>query len=159
MNKKSIVAVIAIIVLIAGAIGYVATAPKTKMAAPTTNAQAEATQKDDATNAQSDPLPAGSYKDYTEDAVTSTNGTKLLFFHAPWCPQCRALEASIKKDGLPHGVTVFKVDYDTNQDLRRNYGVTIQTTLVKIDDSGNKIASYVAYDEPVFSAVERELLP
>lgn len=29
---------------------------------------------------------------------------------------------------------------------------------VKIDNQGNKVASYVAYKEPQFSSVERELL-
>jgi len=100
----------------------------------------------------------GSYVTYSEAAILDTVGTKLLFFHAPWCPQCRAMEASIESDGIPSGVTVFKVDYDSNQALRQKHGVTLQTTFVKIDDQGNKIASYVAYEEPQFSAVERELL-
>jgi thiol-disulfide isomerase/thioredoxin len=99
------------------------------------------------------------YADYSQDATTKTDTTKLLFFHASWCPQCRSIEQSIKKDGLPSGVTVFKVDYDTNQELRQKYGVTIQTTFVKIDSNGNKLAAYVAYEEPTFSSVQRELLP
>ncbi len=68
------------------------------------------------------------------------------------------MEASIQQRGIPSGVTVFKVDYDSNQSLRQQYGVTLQTTFVKVDDEGNKVASYVAYEEPRFSSVERELL-
>lgn len=101
---------------------------------------------------------AGAYTPYDPERVASTRGTKLLFFHAPWCPQCRALEASINSDGVPEGVTIFKVDYDSNQALRQKYGVTIQTTVVKIDDEGNKVDSLVAYDDPSIEAVERELL-
>ncbi len=97
----------------------------------------------------------GQYVDYSPELVSSTPGTKLLFFHAPWCSQCNALESDIEASGLPDGVTIFKVDYDSNQDLRQEYGVTIQTTMVKVDDDGNKIDSYVAYEEPTFDNVER----
>ena len=81
-----------------------------------------------------------------------------MFVHAPWCPQCRSLEESIKTTVLPDNVTIFKVDYDSNQALRQQYGVTLQTTFVKVNDEGEKTDSYVAYDEPVFASVERELL-
>jgi len=101
---------------------------------------------------------AGTYTPYDPEKVASTKGTKLLFFHAPWCPQCRALEASIDENGVPEGVTIFKVDYDSNQALRQKYGVTIQTTVVKIDDEGNKLDSVVAYDDPSIETVQRELL-
>jgi thiol-disulfide isomerase/thioredoxin len=101
----------------------------------------------------------GEYSDYAAEKVGTANGTVLLFFHASWCPQCREIEASIERDGLPNNVTVLKVDYDSNQILRQRYGVTLQTTFVKVDASGSKIASYVAYEEPRFSAVARELLP
>ncbi len=99
------------------------------------------------------------YVTYSDDIVAKTSGTKILFFHAPWCPQCRALEASIKAGTIPTGVTIIKVDYDSHQALRQQYGVTIQTTLVKVDDTGNLIKKYVAYDEPTLSAVSQNLLP
>jgi thiol-disulfide isomerase/thioredoxin len=107
-------------------------------------------------------LPApvkGKYADYSAEAVLAAKGDKVLFFYAPWCPQCRALEKSIMSQTLPDNLTIFKVDYDSNQALRAKYGVTLQTTLVKIDDNGNKLKSYVAYDEPTFEAVKRELFP
>lgn len=100
---------------------------------------------------------AGSYIDYSQSAIADTAGTKLLFFYAPWCPQCRALESDIKTSGVPKGVTVIKVDYDTNQQLRQKYGVTIQTTVVRIDDSGNLTKKYVAYDEPSIDSVIKNL--
>jgi thiol-disulfide isomerase/thioredoxin len=159
MDRKVVLVVIGIIVLIGGAMTYVllsqrqgSTADKVipVVPAPTTPKSPPAPQ------AQNQP---GAFVDYSEAAVASTMGTKLLFFHAPWCPQCRELEASIKNDGIPSGVTIFKVDYDSHQTLRQKYGVTIQTTFVKIDADGTKLASYVAYEEPQFSSVRRELLP
>jgi len=160
MNKKLSFAVAGIVILITGAVAYVLLTPETTVGPAVTsttnnkddNAQPEAVASNDTQ------VKPGVYTEYSEQAVLATSGTKVLFFHAPWCQQCREMEASINKDGLPSGVTVFKVDYDSNQSLRAKYGVTIQTTFVKVDDKGNKIESYVAYEEPQFSSVERELL-
>jgi thiol-disulfide isomerase/thioredoxin len=101
---------------------------------------------------------ADSYVDYRDGIIADTSGTKLLFFHAPWCPQCRALEADIKSQGVPDGVSIIKVDYDNNQQLRREYGVTIQTTVVRVDDDGKLVEKFVAYDDPSLDAVIKELL-
>lgn len=101
---------------------------------------------------------AGQYVDYSPGIIASTSGTKLLFFHAPWCPQCRALEADIKKQGVPSGVAIIKVDYDSNQDLRKKYGVTLQTTVVRVDDQGELVSKFVAYDDPSLSSVVENLL-
>jgi len=123
-----------------------------------------------ATEAPSSPAPAGQtetpkevdadvdapgvYTEYSESAVADAKGTKLLFFYAPWCPQCRELDASIRSSTLPDNLTILKVDYDTNQALRQKYGVTLQTTLVQVDDAGEKVKSFVAYDSPTFDAVK-----
>ena len=37
--------------------------------------------------------------------------------------------------------------------------MTIQTTLVKVDDDGELISKHVAYDEPTLAAVSRRLFP
>jgi thiol-disulfide isomerase/thioredoxin len=100
----------------------------------------------------------GAYVTYNADNFTATAGTRILFFHASWCPQCRQLDSDINKSTLPAGVTIFKVDYDSNQDLRKKYGVTVQTTLVKVDSNGNLLEKFVAYDDPSFSKVQAELL-
>lgn len=156
MNKKVSFVIVGIAILIASAVTYVLITPSQKneggATVETKTAQPEVKASE---STRADP---GIYTDYSEQAVLTTTGTKILFFHAPWCPQCREIEASINKDGIPSGVTVFKVDYDSNQELRNKYRVTLQTTFVKVDDKGNKIASYVAYEEPRFSSVERELL-
>lgn len=101
----------------------------------------------------------GQYIDYRADVIAATPGTKILFFHAPWCPQCRKLEQSIKSGAIPGGVTIIKVDYDSNQALRKKYGVTIQTSLVRVNDVGELEKRYVAYDTPSLSAITENLLP
>lgn len=100
----------------------------------------------------------GAYIDYSEEAISNTTGVKILFFHAPWCPQCRALEADIRSKGVPDGVTIIKVDYDTNQALRKKYGVALQTTLVRINDNSELVMKFVAYDEPSVEAIKNKLL-
>lgn len=101
---------------------------------------------------------AGNYLDYTSELASQSSGTTILFFHAPWCPQCRELEKSIKNSPIPSEVTILKVDYDSNQDLRKKYGVTRQTTLVKIDNQGKEIKKFVAYDDPSLEALIKNLL-
>lgn len=125
-------------------------------ATPSSITQSEPARTPDATarpDATTEPAPApGAYVDFSEEALATARGTRVLFFHAPWCPQCRALEADILASGVPEGITVLKVDYDANQDLRQQYGVTLQTTVVALDESGGGAASFVAYDEPTLDA-------
>ena len=109
-------------------------------------------------SSETDGQTKGSYVDYYEGVIAATSGHKIIFFHAPWCPQCRALEADIKTGLIPGGLTIIKTDYDSMQELRQKYGVTIQTTLVKVDDQGNLIKKYVAYDEPTLDNLVANLL-
>jgi thiol-disulfide isomerase/thioredoxin len=93
-------------------------------------------------------LAEGAYIDYEDGMIEATSGPKALFFHASWCPKCRALDEDLRAEGAPDGLTVFKVDYDSSTDLRQRYGVTLQTTIVFVDDAGGKISSVVLYDDP-----------
>lgn len=101
---------------------------------------------------------AGRYVDYSGSVIADTTGQKILFFHAPWCPQCRQLEQSITSGVIPENVTIIKVDYDSMQSLRQQYGVTLQTTVVLVDDAGQLVKKFVAYDEPSLGRVVQELL-
>lgn len=158
MNKKLLIIAAGIILLIIGSIAYLTLTPRTAPSVPPAEQSTPVVQNETDSPKTAEDKP-GEYSDYTAQKVSAARGTILLFFHASWCPQCREIEASIERDGLPDNVTVLKVDYDSNQALRQRYGVTLQTTFVKVDASGNKIDSYVAYEEPRFSAVARELLP
>lgn len=90
----------------------------------------------------------GAYVDYVDGIIEQTEGPKALFFHASWCPNCRQLDEELVAEGAPEGLTVFKVDYDSRTDLRQKYGVTLQTTVVFVDDVGEAISSSVLYDDP-----------
>jgi len=95
----------------------------------------------------------GAYVDYADGIVEETAGAKVLFFHAPWCPQCRKLDEQLRAEGAPEGLTIFKVDYDSRSDLRQRYGVTLQTTVVFVDDAGMPISSTVLYDDPSIASL------
>lgn len=162
MKKTSLIIVSVFILLTAGAAGYLALQ---KDEQPADNSQQTSTPSGlSATNAgqQTPAAPVaaapGGYVEYNDDVIASTAGKKVLFFHAPWCSQCRSIEAGIKEQGVPAGLTIIKVDYDSHQDLRQKYGVKLQTAFVKVDDSGNKTDLYVAYEEPTFDSVKRNFL-
>lgn len=99
----------------------------------------------------------GVYTSYNAEVVAKTSGRRILFFHAPWCPQCRALEQSIQAGTVPNNVTIFKTDYDSHTALRQKYGVTLQTTLVELGANGEVVNKYVAYDTPTLEAVIKGL--
>lgn len=96
---------------------------------------------------------AGTYVPYSEEAFAAAEGRRWLFFHAGWCPQCRAIENDIKEQGAPDGVTILKVNYDSESALKKKYGVTLQTTFIEVDADGNEIQKFVAYDTPSLQAV------
>jgi thioredoxin 1 len=76
-------------------------------------------------------------------SVLADGRTKVLFFHAGWCPVCRAAEADLQSwygVGAP-GISTYKVDYDAETDLKARYGVTYQHTFVKVDGQGNVVQS------------------
>jgi len=56
----------------------------------------------------------------------------VLQFHADWCPTCRiqdkVLQALKAEPGLD--VTVLKVNYDTEKDLKRQFRIQSQSTMV-----------------------------
>lgn len=154
--KKPVIITFAVIViaLIVASIWFFA--PKTSQYSPQSSTS-ESTTTSQATSTSSSTQP-GKYVDYSEEIIASTKGTKILFFHAPWCPQCKALDSSIRSGKIPDGVTIIKVDYDSSQKLKQKYGVTVQTTLVSVDDAGNLIKKYVAYSTPSLEALINNVL-
>lgn len=89
---------------------------------------------------------AGSYETYEASKLAmAKEGKVVLFFRASWCPTCRALDASIRKEAsaIPGSLTILDVDYDTYKDLKTKYGVTTQHTLVQVDADGREIMKWV----------------
>lgn len=126
-------------------------------ASPTPRAPETMPETPSASEQPASPAPevrtAGEYLDFADGVIEQTDGPKVMFFHAPWCPQCRKLDEQLLAEGAPDDLTVFKVDYDSRSDLRQKYGVTLQTTVVFVDDSGELISSSVLYDEPSIASL------
>jgi thioredoxin 1 len=96
-------------------------------------------------SATGETLAAGAYltKAEYQSQMAQRAGTKVVyFFHAPWCPTCRATEKAIDEDGIPAGLTVVKVDFDSETDLRKTYGITQQHTFVQVDEDGDELAKW-----------------
>lgn len=80
----------------------------------------------------------GVYTAYTPEKLAMATGSRVLFFSAAWCPTCRGVDADIVKnlEAIPASVSIFKVDYDNSDELKKKYGVTYQHTFVLVDANG-----------------------
>lgn len=73
----------------------------------------------------------------------------ILFFHAEWCPLCRSSEEAIldQLEDLRGGVIIFKLDYDTETDLKKEYSVTTQDTFVVLSKDAETLLKTSAFRE------------
>lgn len=75
-------------------------------------------------------------KDYTREAFSAAqaqNKTVVLWFHASWCPTCARQAKSftnLQSDKALDGVTVFKADYDSTEELQREVKVSRQSSMI-----------------------------
>lgn len=159
MNKKSMVIVAAIVSVLfigGGAFAY-SNDQNNKKEAETLAMEKEktdreslaknATPEQDVTEKSEVATKSGSYvtlADYNSNLAKYADSKKVYFFHASWCPSCKALDKDISQNvsDIPAGVTIAQVDFDKETDLKEKYGVTMQHTLVQIDDDGNEIAQW-----------------
>ncbi len=89
--------------------------------------------------------PRATYTVYSQakfDQARNQDKNVVLFFHASWCPTCRALDTEIKNglNRIPNNTEILKIDYDQYSDLKREYNVRYQHTLVFI--KGNNPPPY-----------------
>ncbi len=90
-------------------------------------------------------MKMGSYESYSSEKLArAETGDVVLFFHASWCPSCRGLSTNIEGNlkSIPEGVSILKLDYDKETELKKKYGVTNQHTLVQVDVNGNMIKKW-----------------
>lgn len=106
--------------------------------------------------AQQQPTELGAYitySDYTGSKATYDKGKVVYFFNAKWCPTCQALTKDITANisNIPAGITIVSVDYDQYTDLKKQYGVTYQHTLVEVAKNGTQIKKWSG--SPTLSAL------
>jgi thiol-disulfide isomerase/thioredoxin len=86
------------------------------------------------------------YSQYEKSKLANEYERHILFFHAPWCPDCRAFKQNLTSNGaIPENIQILEVDYDTATDLKQKHGITIQSTFVEVDSKGNQLAKWVGY--------------
>jgi thiol-disulfide isomerase/thioredoxin len=88
-------------------------------------------------------------KPYSAEALAQAQKADMpvaLHFRADWCPTCRAqdkvLESLKTEQGLT--LTVLSVNYDTEKDLKKQYKINTQSTLVVLH--GQKEAARLVGD-------------
>lgn len=146
--KKFAVVLILIVISLAGAYLFY---EKRTAAPPEQNAAVSKEEKKQNSSDQTI-CPAvvsqGRYAEYSEEILNkkcSGYNKTILFFYAPWCPECRGFDKAITSGEIPAGTQILKVDYDSSSELKKKYGVTIQTTFVRVDANGEKIKTWTGY--------------
>lgn len=152
--KKIIVGVVAVVLVVAGVGIYSSNNSKKEMMV------AEKNRGDDQVmmKKENGAMKAGTYEAYgVEKIAKASTGKVVLFFRAPWCPTCRAVDSDIKANlsKIPSELTILDVDYDSSTALKQKYAVTYQHTFVQVDENGNLIKKWSG--SPTLSALVAEV--
>lgn len=165
-RTKIILAVVAAVVLIGG-VSFALMAEEEKVQEQATetdqtsqtepsttsssNAASDSTSSQPTTNSAPDTpvsneaAKAGRYTTYSKNELSAGYDTNVIFFYAPWCPECRAFKQAIQSGTIPPGVQFLEADFDSSTDLKKQYGVTLQSTFVKVSASGSQQSKWVGY--------------
>ena len=88
------------------------------------------------------------YQPYSEQALAEAgpDDTVVLFFSAAWCATCKVLRDDIaaNQQSIPDDVRILLVDFDDSTELKQQYDVVSQHTLVQADSTGEGIARWNA---------------
>jgi hypothetical protein len=139
MNKGVIAGIIAVIFIATGAYVVMNNDDEaTDQVSPQSN---QNVQEPESINGEQATIPQtdnpGAYVEYSDEIVAQSADTeRVLFFHAEWCSVCNFYEDRIERDGVPEGITIIKADYDTEDALKDQYGITVQSTFVWLDENG-----------------------
>lgn len=87
-------------------------------------------------------MKKGNYTAYSADMIGKSENT-VVFFHANWCPSCRAADTGISAGNIPENLTILKADYDSETELKKKYGVTSQHTFVLLNSQGEMMKKWV----------------
>lgn len=86
--------------------------------------------------------------DYSEEnlaAAIENNETPVLYFYADWCPTCRVFNNQLLEEieRVPEEVTILKIDFDTGKELKKEHKITIQHTLIQLDNNQNEVTRWI----------------
>jgi len=85
-----------------------------------------------------------SLREYESTRSSHSNSDVVLFFNANWCSTCKLARDNFEKtlEEFPDNLTIVLVDFDSETDLKKEYGVLIQHTFVQISNSGKELAKW-----------------
>lgn len=89
----------------------------------------------------------GAYRAYTASAFRDEqrDGQKIvLFFHSPTCAACVRADNEFVGNAskIPAGITVMRVNFESEEQLKKRYGVTASHTFLEIDLSGKVLTRW-----------------
>ncbi len=67
------------------------------------------------------------------DAAQKAGKPILVEIAAPWCPACKAqapILSKLRKDPRFKDLQTYLIDFDSQKDLMRTFGATLQSTLI-----------------------------
>lgn len=85
----------------------------------------------------------------------------VVYFHADWCPTCRAQQPIVDKLGKEaafKSLTIFEADFDTQTDLEKALRVSQQSTFVVFRQGHEVTRSTGQTQEPAIRAVLQQAL-
>jgi thiol-disulfide isomerase/thioredoxin len=118
-----------------------AVAPSAAASSPAAEASKDSSKKSDF-NTPAAPSGYVSYSDYSKNKAQYDDADVVLFFNASWCSTCAEAEQQLSSEQFPDGLVVVSVDYDANEDLRQQYGVTVQHTFVQVNPDGSEVTKF-----------------
>lgn len=100
----------------------------------------------DSSTSASDAVFSERYQPYSEEALAAAGPDEqvVLFFTAAWCSTCKVLRDDIAANqaDIPDDVRILLVDFDDSTELKQQYEVTTQHTLVLVDRTGAGVARW-----------------
>lgn len=100
---------------------------------------------------------------YSEQEFEDLQGQEkfALFFSAEWCPKCVATKKAIDQTpGKFKNVRLLDIDYDTATELKKEYGITLQHSLVFFEADGSLAGkATMPTDDEIIAFFDQDKLP
>ncbi len=96
-------------------------------------------------------VPILTYSPELADQKLQEHKRVVLFFQASWCSTCYLVEKNFQEHAqqIPADVVIFRVNIDTNKELKAKYNVVAQDELVQINERGKEVSHWKSSERAV----------